>query len=599
MSAPDFTENDPKFGPLPVWDLSALYVSPDDPKITQDFEWCASEAEAFAARCKGRLEAITAAELQGAIEVYEAIDERLSRIMSYAGLRHAGDLTDADRGRFMQDSQEKAIGITAHLVFFELELNNLPEDKITALQADPALGTYSVWLGQLARWRPYQLSEDMETLLQEKSSTGSGAWNRLFDETMAEMRFPMDGKELTSAEVLNMLSSTDRAKRKAAGESIGATLGANKRLFAQITNTLAKDKAIEDKWRGYAKPISSRNLANEVEDEVVEALITAVRDAYPDLSHRYYALKAKWFGSDKLEYYDRNAPLPDSDNRMIPWPQAEATVLEAYGEFSPKLAEVARPFFSNGWIDAPARAGKSPGAFAHPTVPSAHPYLLLNYQGKTRDVMTLAHELGHGVHQRLAAEQGHFLAQTPLTLAETASVFGEMLTFQKLLRETTDAKTRRALLASKTEDMLNTVVRQISMLEFERAVHRERREGEIAVERLGEIWMETQRESLGPALNFDEGYQWFWSYVPHFIHSPFYVYAYAFGDCLVNALYAVYQEGEEGFADRYLEMLSAGGSKHHSELLAPFGLNAADPGFWKRGLDMIAGFVTELDDMDG
>ena len=416
---------------------------------------------------------------------------------------------------------------------------------------------------------------------------------------MAEMRFPMDGKDLTSAEVLNMLSSTDRAKRKAAGESIGATLGANKRLFAQITNTLAKDKAIEDKWRGYAKPISSRNLANEVEDEVVEALITAVRDAYPDLSHRYYALKAKWFGSDKLEYYDRNAPLPDSDNRMIPWPQAEATVLEAYGEFSPKLAEVARPFFSNGWIDAPARAGKSPGAFAHPTVPSAHPYLLLNYQGKTRDVMTLAHELGHGVHQRLAAEQGHFLAQTPLTLAETASVFGEMLTFQKLLRETTDAKTRRALLASKTEDMLNTVVRQISMLEFERAVHRERREGEIAVERIGEIWMETQRESLGPALNFDEGYQWFWSYVPHFIHSPFYVYAYAFGDCLVNALYAVYQEGEEGFADRYLEMLSAGGSKHHSELLAPFGLNAADPGFWKRGLDMIAGFVTELDDMDG
>jgi len=599
MSAPDFTENDPKFGPLPIWDLSALYASPDDPKITQDFEWCASEAEAFAARWKGSLEAITATELQGAIEVYEAIDERLSRIMSYAGLRHAGDLTDADRGRFMQDSQEKAIGITANLVFFELELNNLAEDKIAALQADPALGTYSVWLGQLGRWRPYQLSEDMETLLQEKSSTGSGAWNRLFDETMAEMRFPMDGKDLTSAEVLNMLSSTDRAKRKAAGESIGATLGANKRLFAQITNTLAKDKAIEDKWRGYAKPISSRNLANEVEDEVVEALITAVRDAYPDLSHRYYALKAKWFGSDKLEYYDRNAPLPDSDNRMIPWPQAEATVLEAYGEFSPKLAEVARPFFSNGWIDAPARAGKSPGAFAHPTVPLAHPYLLLNYQGKTRDVMTLAHELGHGVHQRLAAEQGHFLAQTPLTLAETASVFGEMLTFQKLLRETTDAKTRRALLASKTEDMLNTVVRQISMLEFERAVHRERREGEIAVERLGEIWMETQRESLGPALNFDEGYQWFWSYVPHFIHSPFYVYAYAFGDCLVNALYAVYQEGEEGFADRYLEMLSAGGSKHHSELLAPFGLNAADPGFWKRGLDMIAGFVTELDDMDG
>lgn len=599
MSAPAFTKEDAKLGPLPVWDLSALYASPDDPKINQDMEWSAGEAEAFSDRWKGRLSNITTAKLRDAIKAYEAIDERLSRIMSYAGLHNAGDLTDAERGRFMQDCHEQAIGIQAHLVFFELELNNLPEASIKAFQEDPTLGPYSVWLGQLARWRPYQLSEDMETLLQEKASTGSAAWNRLFDETMAEMRYPVDGKELTNAEVLNLLSSPERAKRKAAGEAIGATLGANKRLFAQITNTLAKDKAIEDKWRGYPKPISARNLSNEVEDEVVEALVSAVKDSYPNLSHRYYALKAKWFGVDKLEYYDRNAPLPDSDNRTITWPQAETTVLEAYGEFSPKLAEVAKPFFSNGWIDAPARAGKNSGAFAHPTVPSAHPYLLLNYQGKTRDVMTLAHELGHGVHQRLAAEQGHFLAQTPLTLAETASVFGEMLTFQKLLRETTDAKTRRALLASKTEDMLNTVVRQISMLEFERGVHDERRDGEIPAERLGEIWMETQRASLGPSINFGEGYQWFWSYVPHFIHSPFYVYAYAFGDCLVNALYAVYQEGEDGFAERYLEMLSAGGSKHHSELLAPFGLNAADPEFWKRGLDMIAGFVTELETMDG
>ncbi|MGZ0189758.1 MAG: M3 family metallopeptidase, partial [Alphaproteobacteria bacterium] len=348
----------------------------------------------------------------------------------------------------------------------------------------------------------------------EKASTGRGAWNRLFDETMAELRFDVDGKALTNAEVLNMLSSTDRAERKAAGEAVGKTLGDNGRLFAQITNTLAKDKAVEDKWRNYAKPISSRNLANQVEDEVVEALVDAVREAYPALSHRYYKLKAKWFGQDHLDYFDRNAPLPDSDDRTISWQEAETTVLDAYAAFSPELADVARPFFEKPWIDAPARAGKSPGAFAHPTVPSAHPYLLVNYQGKTRDVMTLAHELGHGVHQRLAAGQGHFLAQTPLTLAETASVFGEMLTFQKLLAETTDAKSRRTLLASKTEDMLNTVVRQIAMLQFERVVHNERRDGEISAERLGEIWMETQHESLGPTLRFDDGYKWFWSYIP-------------------------------------------------------------------------------------
>lgn len=598
MSTP-VTVPDAKFGEMPIWDLGALYDSPDDPQIAQDLDWCDTETKAFAARWKGKLGETSPADVRSAIEAYEAIDERLSRIISYAGLRHAGDLTDAERGRFMQDMHERVTDIATEVVFFDLELNTLPEAAMQALQDDPALGPYSIWLKQLARGRPYQLSEDMETLLQEKSATGASAWNRLFDETMAELRFPVNGKNLTNAEVLNMLSSTDRAQRKAAGEAVGATLGANKRLFAQITNTLAKDKAIEDKWRGYAKPISSRNLANQVEDEVVDALVGAVKDAYPALSHRYYALKAKWFGGDKLEYYDRNAPLPDADDSIIPWAKAEKIVLEAYGEFSPKLADVARPFFSNGWIDAPARPGKNSGAFAHPTVPSAHPYLLLNYQGKTRDVMTLAHELGHGVHQRLAAGQGHFLSQTPLTLAETASVFGEMLTFQKLLRETTDAKARRTLLAGKTEDMLNTVVRQIAMLEFERAVHDERQKGEIAPERLGEIWMQTQYASLGPALNFDENYQWYWSYIPHFIHSPFYVYAYAFGDCLVNALYAVYQEGEAGFADRYLEMLRSGGAKHHTELLAPFGLNAADPNFWKRGLDVISGFVTELEAMDG
>jgi len=586
-------------GDLPTWDLADLYAGPEDPKLKEDLATCAKAAADFAKTYRGALAEADGAKVRQAIEDYERIDEILSRVMSYAGLLHAGDLTDPERGRFMQDMSEKATEISTDLVFFELELNELPEAKMDALKADPAVGAYKVWLDQVSRWRAHQLSEDMETLLQEKASTGRAAWNRLFDETMAELRFDVGGKSLTNAEVLNQLSSTKRAERKAAGEALGKTFSQNVRLFAQITNTLAKDKAVEDKWRNYARPISARNLANQVEDEVVDALVDAVRDAYPRLSHRYYQLKAKWFGGDKLAYYDRNAPLPDSDDRTIPWAEAERTVMDAYAAFSPALADVARPFFENAWIDAPTRAGKSPGAFAHPTVPSAHPYLLLNYQGKTRDVMTLAHELGHGVHQRLAAGQGHFLAQTPLTLAETASVFGEMLTFQKLLGETTDPKAKRALLASKTEDMLNTVVRQIAMLNFEIKVHDARKEGEIPAQRIGEIWMETQRESLGPALEFDDGYKWFWAYIPHFIHSPFYVYAYAFGDCLVNALYAVYQDGETGFAERYLDMLRSGGAKGHKELLAPFGLDATEPAFWSRGLDVIAGFVDQLEAMDG
>ena len=588
----------PALGDLPTWDLADLYAGTDDPRIKQDLDASEAQAKAFAEDWRGRLEAASGSDILKAIKAYEAIDETLSRIMSYAGLLRAGDLSDAARGRFAQDMGERATEIGTHVVFFELELNGLAEARMAALKQDPALGPYTVWLEQVSRWRPHQLAEDMETLLQEKASSGRSAWNRLFDETMADLRFPVDGSDLTSAEVLNMLSSPDRAKRKAAGEAVGKTLGANGRLFSQITNTLAKDKAVEDKWRHYARPISARNLANQVEDEVVDALVDAVKAAYPRLSHRYYALKAKWFGQEHLDYFDRNAPLPNSADRLIPWPEATQTVLEAYRGFSRKLADVAQPFFDNRWIDAPARPGKSPGAFAHPTVPSAHPYLLLNYRGRTRDVMTLAHELGHGVHQRLAADQGHFLAQTPLTLAETASVFGEMLTFQKLLADAPDQAAKRILLASKTEDMLNTVVRQIAMLQFELAVHDERRKGEIPAERLGEIWMQTQRDSLGPALRFDEGYTWFWAYIPHFIHSPFYVYAYAFGDCLVNALYAVYRDGEAGFAERYLAMLAAGGTKGHKELLAPFGLDASDPAFWARGLNVIAGFVDQLEAMD-
>ncbi|MDH3228923.1 MAG: M3 family oligoendopeptidase, partial [Alphaproteobacteria bacterium] len=421
------------------------------------------------------------------------------------------------------------------------------------------------------------------------------AWVRLFDETMAGLRFPFRDAKLTEAEILNLMSDPDGEKRREAAESLGRVLGDNIRTLALITNTLAKDKEIEDGWRKFPRPDSSRNLSNFVEDEVVDALSAAVRKAYPDLSHRYYALKAKWFGGTRLDYWDRNAPLPESDDRTIAWDAARSTVLDAYAAFSPDMADVGKRFFDNDWIDAPVRPGKASGAFAHPTVPSAHPYLLLNFQGKTRDVMTLAHELGHGVHQVLAGGQGHLMADTPLTLAETASVFGEMLTFRAMLKRTEDRAARRTMLAGKVEDMLNTVVRQIAFYEFEKRVHNERRDGELMPDRLGEIWMDIQVESLGPALRFDDNYRVFWGYIPHFVHSPFYVYAYAFGDCLVNSLYAAYQEAEDGFAGRYLDMLRAGGTLRHKELLKPFGLNAGDPEFWGRGLAVIAGLIDELE----
>jgi oligoendopeptidase F len=582
---------------LPEWDLRDLYPGRDSPELRADLEKAAAEARAFRLRFQGKLAALDGAGLGGAVAGYEAIQEVLGRIMSYAQLVHAGNMTDPEIGRFYQTMQERVTDISTDLLFFPLELNRLEDAVLDEKLTAPALARYRPWLRDLRAMRPHQLSDEVEQLLHEKQIAGRNAWIRLFDETIAHLRFPLDGRELTCNEVLNLLSDRDGRVRKAAAKSLGQVLGAHVREFALITNTLAKDKEIEDKWRKFARPVSSRNLGNFVEDEVVDALAGAVKAAYPALSHRYYKLKAKWLGGDRLDYWDRNAPLPDDADRSIAWPEATKTVLDAYAAFSPDLAAVGRRFFDSRWIDAPPRPGKAPGAFAHPTVPSAHPYLLLNYHGKTRDVMTLAHELGHGVHQVLAAPQGALMADTPLTLAETASVFGEMLTFRALLKQETDAKRRRVLLAGKVEDMLNTVVRQIAFHEFETRLHDERREAELTAERIGEIWMEVQSQSLGPALRFDDDYRVYWSYIPHFIHTPFYVYAYAFGDCLVNSLYAVYQGAETGFAEKYLDMLRAGGTKRHKELLAPFGLDASDPAFWDKGLGVIRGFIDELERM--
>ncbi|MEW9835208.1 M3 family oligoendopeptidase [Mesorhizobium marinum] len=590
-------------GDLPEWNLGDLYSRMDAPELAADIARAGADSIAFEARWKGKLAAEAqkgaAGSLGVALRDYEALEELIGRIASYAGLVYAGDTSDPQRAKLYGDVQQKMTDASAHLLFFALELNLIDDALIEqALASDPLFGHYRPWVIDLRKDKPYQLEDRIEQLFHEKSVTGRGAWNRLFDETMTELRFDVGGEEMLLEPTLNRLQDADGKVRQQASEALAATFRKNLRTFTLITNTLAKDKEISDRWRGFKDIADSRHLANRVEKEVVDALADAVRDAYPRLSHRYYAMKARWLGMDAMNHWDRNAPLPETPQATIGWDEAKNTVLSAYQDFSPDMAEIARHFFDRDWIDAPVRPGKAPGAFAHPTVPSVHPYVMLNYMGKPRDVMTLAHELGHGVHQVLAGAQGALMASTPLTLAETASVFGEMLTFRSLLDRTSDRRERKAMLAQKVEDMINTVVRQIAFYEFERKIHTERRNGELTSDKIGEFWLEVQAESLGPAIRLREGYETFWTYIPHFIHSPFYVYAYAFGDCLVNSLYAVYQNAERGFQAKYFEMLKAGGTKHHSELLKPFGLDASDPKFWQVGLGVIGGLIDELEALD-
>ena len=592
-----------RLGSLPEWNLNDLYSGIDDPNVKRDLDRADAECMAFEDVYKGKLAALAERPdagplLAAAVKRFEGLDDLLGRLISFAGLVHAGNTVDPARAKFYGDVQERITAASTHLLFFVLELNRLDDAKLESAMQDRLLGHYRPWLEDIRKDKPYQLEDRIEQLFHEKSVTAYSAWNRLFDETIASLRFKVGTKALAIEPALNLMQDPSEKTRKAAAQALAKTFKENLRTFALITNILAKDKEISDRWRGFADVADARHLSNRVEPEVVAALVEAVRAAYPRLSHRYYALKARWFGKKRLPHWDRNAPLPKVASRTIGWTEAQTTVLTAYGAFSPDMAAIAERFFANNWIDAPVRPGKSPGAFAHPTVPSAHPYVLLNYQGKPRDVMTLAHELGHGVHQVLAAPNGALMAPTPLTLAETASVFGEMLTFKKLLAGTTDKKQRKSMLAAKVEDMINTVVRQVAFYTFERKVHTERRQGEVTAERLNALWLEVQQESLGPAIELKPGYEVFWAYIPHFVHSPFYVYAYAFGDCLVNSLYAVYERAAEGFAERYLEMLAAGGTKHHSELLAPFGLDARDPVFWQGGLSVIERMITELEGLE-
>ncbi len=597
---PDSATGQADLGALPDWDLSDLYPAPQAPELAADLDWLEAACADFARDYEGRLAGLDAAGMRDCLRRHEAIENRSGRIMSYAGLRYYQCTTDGERAQFLQNCQEKITDITAPLVFFSLEINKIEDDLLESwFAADAALARYRPVFERLRAMRPHQLSDELERFLHDQSSVGAAAWNKLFDETVAGLAFTVEGRELNLEATLDLLTDRQRPRREAAAREIARVFGENIRLFARLHNTLAKMKQIEDRWRAMPTPQTARHLANDVEPEVVAALRDAVVAAYPRLSHRYYELKRKWLGLDKLEIWDRNAPLPMEDDRLVPWPEARQTVLSAYGDFDPQMAEIAERFFDKGWIDAGVKPGKAPGAFAHPTVTDVHPYVMLNYLGKPRDVMTLAHELGHGVHQVLAAPQGEMLAATPLTLAETASVFGEMLTFKKLLSEAPDATARKVLLAGKVEDQINTVVRQIAFYDFECKLHQARRsEGELTPEAIGALWMSVQGESLGPAFRFMEGYESFWAYIPHFVHSPFYVYAYAFGDGLVNALYAVYAEGEPGFQEKYFDMLRAGGSKHHRALLAPFGLDAADPAFWDRGLSMISGLIDELEAME-
>jgi oligoendopeptidase F len=590
------------FGNLPEWNLSDLYASPDAPELKADLAFVETEVKSFAADYQGKLEGLDAQGLLRAVHRYEAIDIAAGRIMSFAGLRYYQNTMDSDRAKFMADMQDTITNSTTPLVFYGLEFNRLDEGHLTGLLAENAdLARYKPVFDRMRAMRPHQLSDELETFLHDASVVGASAWNKLFDETMAGLMFSVAGEEedLNLEATLNLLTDSDRAKREAAARALAAVFDKHVKLFARVHNSLAKEKEIEDRWRKMPSSQHARHLANHVEPQVVEALRNAVVAAYPKLSHRYYRLKAKWMGLDRLQVWDRNAPLPIDAPKLVGWDEASQTVLNAYAAFDPRLAEIAKPFFTDGWIDAGVKPGKAPGAFAHPTVTTVHPYVMLNYLGKPRDVMTLAHELGHGVHQVLAAAQGELLSSTPLTLAETASVFGEMLTFRALLDAAKTPAEKKTLLAGKVEDMINTVVRQIAFYDFECKLHAARAKGELTPDDINALWMSIQAESLGDAFDYMDGYETFWAYIPHFVHSPFYVYAYAFGDGLVNALYAAYEGGLEGFEEKYFDMLKAGGSKHHKELLAPFGLDASDPKFWDKGLSMIAGFIDELEEMEG
>ncbi len=583
----------------PTWDLSDLYKSSKDKNLVADLNKITKDAEKFVKKFCGKIVKISAKELFLAISEYEKISEQIGKISTYSYLLYASDLSNQNNVSFYQNISESLNKIQSNLVFFALELNQISDAKLKTFLKNSDLKKYQPFIEQSRLFKKHQLSEELEKLCLEKNVTGRNAFIRLFDETVNNLKFSYRGKVLNSQEIFDLMSNSDEKIRKDAAKAIGKTFEENAKTFAFITNILAKDKSVEDSWRKFSKPMSSRNLSNFIEDEVVYLMVKKVKENYKNISHRYYKIKAKILGKKTLNYWDRNAPLSKNETKLITWQEAQNLVLSAYEEFSPQMSKIAQMFFDKKWIDAAPKSGKDSGAFSHPCVPSVHPFILMNYQGKIRDVMTLAHELGHGVHQYLARSQGYFMSDTPLTFAETASVFGEQLTFQKILQNEKNLKQKKLIIANKVEDMINTVIRQIAFLEFERKVHEARKNGEIPLEKICEFWMEIQKESLGSVFKFDEEYRFFWSYIPHFIHSPFYVYSYAFGDCLVNSLYGIFQSKRiNNFEEKYLEMLKSGGTKNHKDLLKPFNLSISDAKFWQSGLDVIINYINQLEKLN-
>ena len=582
---------------LPIWNLSEIYKDIKDPNIGKDIKEISKLSNEFLKKWKGRIKELSATDFVNCIEKYQAINESIYKIGTHSSLTFATNMEDPEISRYNSSISDQITEILSSLIFFTLELSKIDDKTIESWMKENSAQKWQPFITILRKRNPYLLDPLVEEILIEKSATGRAAWVRLFDETSAALRFPFRKDLLSEAEILNLLSDSDPENRKIAGKSLSEILDKNKRIFAMILNVISRDRYIEDNKRGFQRIMSSRNLDNDVEDEVVDALVNTVDKAMPKLTHRYYKWKAKQFGKNKLDWWDRNAPLPQTSENPIKWVDAKNIILDSFSSFHPKISNLAELFFKNNWIDASVRQGKASGAFAHPSVPSLHPYILVNYQGKIRDVMTLAHELGHGVHQILAAKNGLLMAETPLTLAETASVFGEMLVFRKLLDESS-VEQKKQLLAGKIEDMLNTVARQIGFHQFEVKFHEARIKSELTPDEISDIWMETQSHAVGPYVNLNNDYRVLWGYIPHFVHTPFYVYAYAFGDSLVNALWYAYQQSDKDeFSKKYIDMLSSGGTKSHNDLLKPFNLSAYEDSFWDKGITMITSLMDELEEL--
>jgi len=589
--------NDTNSGAQEVrWDLSDLYKGADDAQLESDQQKVLDEAEQFAAAYHGKINNLDAEEFHQALEEYEEILDLLGKIGSFAHLLWSTDTNNPAYGKLMQQANELSSAVHQKLVFFDVEWLDLSEEKAEQLINNETLSHYRHYLETSRRYKEHTLSEKEEQILSAKSVTGSSAWNRFFDESMGAARYEIDGKTLTQQEALSKLHDPDRDLRKRAQQALTSTFTDMSRSLTFVFNTILADKNTNDSLRNYPGWLTSRNLSNEIEDDTVDTLINSVTENY-NLVQRFYRLKKKLLGYDTLYDYDRYAPLLEN-KKQVQWNEARSMVLNSYGEFHSTMGDVAGKFFENNWIDAAIEPGKRGGAYSAGTVPSVHPYVFMNYDGQVRDVQTLAHELGHGVHQYLSREQGVLQSGTPLTTAETASVFGEMLVFQNLMEQLDDPREQLALLIGKIDDSIATVFRQVSMNQFEDAIHTARREeGELTTEEFSTLWRQSQEPLYGDAVELTQNYDIWWSYIPHFLHSPGYVYAYAFGELLVLALYDEYTRSKNGFSEKYVNMLRTGGADWPENIVAKVGLDITQADFWEKGLSAIGKMIDEAEQL--